>query len=63
MACKRLLHEIIDLTHFISPDMPFYPGTEQPVFITGCSIEDDGFLEKGNRVRPERLKVAFGGHP
>lgn len=38
--------KIIDLTHFISPDMPVYPGTEHPVFVTGCSIEDDGFLEK-----------------
>jgi kynurenine formamidase len=26
--------------------MPVYPGTEQPIFITGCSIEEIGFLEK-----------------
>ena len=26
--------------------MPVYPGTEPPVFITGCSIDDIGFLEK-----------------
>lgn len=39
---------IIDLTHQVAPDMPVYPGTEQPVFITACSIEDDGFLE--NRI-------------
>ncbi len=38
--------KLIDLTHMISPDMPVYPGTEQPVFFTGCSIEEDGFLEK-----------------
>lgn len=38
--------KIIDLTHTVSPDMPVYPGTEQPVFLTGCSIEADGFLEK-----------------
>jgi kynurenine formamidase len=38
--------KIIDLTHPISPDMPVYPGTEPPVFETGCSIDDIGFLEK-----------------
>ncbi len=38
--------KIIDLTHRVSPDMPVYPGTEQPVLIAGCSIEVDGFLEK-----------------
>lgn len=38
--------KIIDLTHAISPDMPVYPGTEPPVFLTGCTIEDIGFLEK-----------------
>ena len=37
---------IVDLTHTVSPNMPVYPGTEQPVFITGCSIEGTGFLEK-----------------
>ena len=26
--------------------MPVYPGTEQPIFVTGCSLEEDGFLEK-----------------
>ena len=38
--------KIIDLTHSISPDMPVYPGTEQPVFETGCTIEKNGFLEQ-----------------
>lgn len=38
--------KIIDLTHILSPNMPVYPGTEQPVFITGCSIDENGFLEK-----------------
>ncbi|MFT5701352.1 MAG: arylformamidase [Desulforhopalus sp.] len=38
--------EIVDLSHTLSADMPVYPGTEQPVFIIGCSIEEDGFLEK-----------------
>lgn len=38
--------KILDLTHSITPDMPVYPGTEQPVIITGCSIDEVGFLEK-----------------
>ncbi len=43
----------IDLTHPIHEAMPVYPGTEQPVIITGCSIEQDGFLEK---------KITFYSH-
>ncbi len=38
--------KIVDLTHSVSPNMPVYPGTEPPVFITGCSIDEIGFLEK-----------------
>ncbi len=38
--------KIVDLTHSISPNMPVYPGTEPPVFATGCSIDDTGFLER-----------------
>lgn len=38
--------KIIDLSHTISPDMPVYPGTEPPTFEVGCTIENDGFLEK-----------------
>ena len=38
--------KLIDLTHSISPKMPVYPGTEPPLFTTGCSIDDNGFLEK-----------------
>jgi len=37
---------IVDLSHTVSPNMPVYPGTEQPIFKTGCSIEEIGFLEK-----------------
>jgi arylformamidase len=37
---------ILDLSHPISEKMPVYPGTEQPRITTGCSIEQDGFLEK-----------------
>lgn len=38
--------KIVDLSHVISPDMPVYPGTEQPELITGCTLEEAGFLEK-----------------
>ena len=38
--------DIVDLSHPISPNMPAYPGTEPPSFIKGCSIDDNGFLEK-----------------
>lgn len=38
--------KIIDLSHTLSPDMPVYPGTEQPTFMVGCTLEKDGFLEK-----------------
>ena len=45
--------KFVDLTHPISEDMPVYPGTEQPVITTGCSIEETGFLEK---------KITFFSH-
>jgi kynurenine formamidase len=38
--------KLVDLTHPITPNMPVYPGTQPPVFITGCSIDETGFLEK-----------------
>jgi len=38
--------KLIDLTHMISPEMPVYPGTEPPVVIAGCRIDDCGFEEK-----------------
>ena len=37
---------IIDLSHFLEADMPFYPGTELPVFEERASIEMDGYREK-----------------
>lgn len=37
--------KVIDLTHAITPDMPMYPGTEQPLFIPANSYEKDGFKE------------------
>jgi arylformamidase len=38
--------KLVDLTHPVTPNMPVYPGTEPPVFTTGCSIDEVGFLEK-----------------
>ncbi len=35
----------IDLTHFISEDMPVYPGTEGPVLAPANTYEKDGFKE------------------
>ena len=37
--------QIIDLSHTIAPEMPVYPGTEPPVFRTGSSIAESGFME------------------
>ena len=36
---------ILDLTHCISPEMPVYPGTEQPVLTTACTIREAGYRE------------------
>jgi len=44
---------LVDLTHPISPDMPVYPGTDPPVLLPGCSLEQAGFLEK---------KITFYSH-
>ena len=37
---------VIDLTHTIAPGMPFYPGTEPPVFSRPCTLETHGFVEQ-----------------
>ena len=37
--------KVIDLTHVIKPDMPVYPGTDTPKFISANSYEKDGFKE------------------
>lgn len=37
--------KIIDLTHYISDDIPVYPGTESPKFKTTNTYEKDGFRE------------------
>ena len=36
---------VIDLTHFLTEDMPVYPGTERPKFEPANSYEVDGFKE------------------
>jgi len=36
---------VIDLTHFISEDMPVYPGTEGPKLTPANTYEKDGFKE------------------
>ena len=33
------------LTHTIANTMPVYPGTEQPVLTTACTIEETGYRE------------------
>jgi arylformamidase len=38
--------QIIDLTHFIEPDMTVYPGTESPVIENANTIRENGFAEK-----------------
>ncbi|MFH0734546.1 MAG: cyclase family protein [bacterium] len=38
--------QIIDLTHFITGNMPVYPGTEQPKLINEFTIEKNGYAEK-----------------
>ena len=38
--------EYADLTHVLRENMPVYPGTEPPLFLTGNTIEKDGFAEK-----------------
>lgn len=37
---------VIDLSHFIEPGMPVYPGTDGPVLDSATTIATDGFAEK-----------------
>ncbi|MGC4020203.1 MAG: cyclase family protein [Muricomes sp.] len=37
--------KIIDLTHYLSEDMPVYPGTDGPKFLPANTYEKDGFKE------------------
>ncbi|WP_291637183.1 cyclase family protein [Clostridium sp.] len=36
---------VTDLTHTIYPNMPVFPGTEQPIFEKANTLERDGFQE------------------
>ncbi len=36
---------MVDLSHLIRPDMPVFPGTEQPKIERAASLEKDGFVE------------------
>jgi arylformamidase len=38
--------QVLDLTHFITPSMPVYPGTEPPVIRQAVTVEKEGFAEK-----------------
>jgi kynurenine formamidase len=37
---------VIDLTHFVEPGMPVYPGTEPPLIRNATTIAEQGFAEK-----------------
>ena len=37
--------KVMELTHTIKNDMPVYPGTEQPVLTTACTIDQAGYRE------------------
>lgn len=39
------LMRIIDLTHIMTPDMPVYPGMEQPKLCAASTYAQDGFRE------------------
>lgn len=48
---------IIDLTHPIEPDMPVYPGDEQPEIATTATIDQDG-----HQARRLTLTTHLGTH-
>lgn len=37
--------KVIDLTHHLSEDIPVYPGTEGPKFVSTNSYVIDGFMK------------------
>ncbi|KJS87183.1 MAG: hypothetical protein JM58_05095 [Peptococcaceae bacterium BICA1-8] len=37
--------KVIDLSHTIHTAMPFFPGTEPPIFEQANTLEKDGFIE------------------
>lgn len=38
--------KIVDLSHRVHSEMPVYPGTEPPRFVTACTLEKEGFVEQ-----------------
>ena len=38
--------KFLDLSHTITPGMPVYPGTEEPIFVKANTIAQHGFAEK-----------------
>ena len=48
--------KIIDLSHSIHPNIPVYPGTEQPVITQANTIDRDGFAEKDKSFPIDRLE-------
>jgi arylformamidase len=40
-----IIMKVTDLTHIIYPDMPVFPGTEQPILQEANTIDKDGFRE------------------
>ena len=43
---KGRMMRIIDLSHYLAPGMPLYPGTMMPCFEETAAIETDGYREK-----------------
>lgn len=39
------MFKIIDLTHILEENMPVYPGTASPHFISNCTLTEHGFAE------------------
>ena len=37
---------IVDCSHVIEEGMPVYPGTEGPILLPACRLEEEGFREK-----------------
>ena len=36
---------VIDLSHFITPDMPMYPGSRPPLLTSAAGLDGQGFVE------------------
>jgi kynurenine formamidase len=40
------MKSVVDCTHIIEEGMPVYPGTEGPMLLQACTLEEVGFREK-----------------